>query len=115
MAYATGEAIGARWDEIDLGAKAWTIPAERMKGGREHRVPLSAPVVELLQALPCERGNQFVFIGARNGALGRPLPRVAAAHTLIERQAAIHFASTSLASTSSPAKWIATITYTEGE
>jgi integrase len=36
----TGEAIGARWQEFDLPAKVWTIPAERMKGRREHRVPL---------------------------------------------------------------------------
>ncbi len=63
----TGEAIGARWDEIDLDAKAWTVPAERMKGGREHRVPLSARAVEILQALHHEAGNDFVFIGARGG------------------------------------------------
>ena len=37
----TGETIGAKWDEIDLDAKIWTVPADRMKGGREHRVPLS--------------------------------------------------------------------------
>jgi hypothetical protein len=37
----TGEVIGARWSEIDLNAALWTIPAKRMKGGREHRVPLS--------------------------------------------------------------------------
>jgi integrase len=38
----TGEALGARWGEIDLGAKVWTVPAARMKAGREHRVPLPA-------------------------------------------------------------------------
>ena len=37
----TGEAIGARWDEIDLKAKVWTVPAARMKAKVEHRVPLS--------------------------------------------------------------------------
>lgn len=45
----TGEVIGADWREIDLVNKVWTIPAERMKAGREHRVPLSAPALEILQ------------------------------------------------------------------
>ena len=63
----TGEVIGATWDEIDLDGKAWTIPAERMKSGREHRVPLSARVVELLAACTARRAIQYVFIGARNG------------------------------------------------
>ena len=37
----TGEVIGARWDEINVAEKLWTVPAERMKAGKEHRVPLS--------------------------------------------------------------------------
>ena len=44
----TGEIIGARWNEIDLAAKVWTVPASRMKGGREHRVPLSADALAVL-------------------------------------------------------------------
>ena len=44
----SGEVRGARWSEIDLEAATWTIPAGRMKGGREHRVPLSGPVLEVL-------------------------------------------------------------------
>jgi integrase len=44
----TGEALGALWREIDLGAKAWTVPAERMKAGKEHRVPLSEAALALL-------------------------------------------------------------------
>jgi integrase len=63
----TGETIGATWDEIDLDAKTWTVSAERMKAEREHRVPLSAPVVEILRNLHREDGNPFVFIGARSG------------------------------------------------
>ncbi len=47
----TGEVIGADWREIDLANKVWTIPAERMKAGREHRVPLSAPALEILRLL----------------------------------------------------------------
>jgi integrase len=67
----TGEAVGARWDEIDLTKKTWTIPGERMKIGKEHRVPLSARAIEILQALPREDGNPHVFVGARNEAVGR--------------------------------------------
>jgi integrase len=44
------------------------VPAERMKGHREHRVPLADAVVALLKALPTEQGNPFVFIGPRGGA-----------------------------------------------
>jgi integrase len=65
----TGETIGARWDEIDLQEKIWTVSAGRIKGGREHRVPLSATVVEILCGLPQEKDNPFVFIGPRKGGL----------------------------------------------
>jgi integrase len=60
-----GEVVSAQWNEIDLGAGLWTIPANRMKGGKEHRVPLSPAAITLLKALPTERGNDNVFIGAR--------------------------------------------------
>jgi len=59
----TSEVVKARWDEIDLDAKLWTIPAHRMKANREHRVPLSDRVVDLLQELPLEA--EFVFPGGR--------------------------------------------------
>ena len=55
----TGEAIGAAWAEIDLGARLWVIPAERMKAGREHRVPFSEPVAALLAALP-RKGSRVI-------------------------------------------------------
>jgi integrase len=55
----TDEAIGATWSEISLEDRVWTIPAKRMKAGREHRVPLSAPALRLLQALP--RDGDLVF------------------------------------------------------
>jgi integrase len=45
----------------------WTVPAERMKMGREHRVPLSDRALEILRALPVERGNDHVFIGPSKG------------------------------------------------
>jgi integrase len=47
----TGEVLGTRWGEIDMAAKVWTVPAERMKAGREHRVPLSEPALAVLQAV----------------------------------------------------------------
>jgi integrase len=63
----TGETIGATWPEIDLDGKLWIVPAERMKGGLEHRVPLSDRAVEILKGLPRERGNDHAFIGAVKG------------------------------------------------
>ena len=63
----TGEVRGATWDEINLDERTWTIPASRMKAEREHRVPLSDRAVEILRALPCEDGNDHLFIGAEAG------------------------------------------------
>jgi integrase len=64
----TGEVIGAQGNEIDLGEKTWMIPAGRMKGGKEHKVPLSERAIELLRGLPTEDGNGFVFLGPRGGS-----------------------------------------------
>ena len=63
----TGEVIGAQWNEIDLDAKVWAVPSGRMKGGREHKVPLSSRAVEVLAALPREEGNPHCFIGSSAG------------------------------------------------
>jgi integrase len=57
----SGEVRGATWSEIDLDAALWVIPARRMKGNREHRVPLSAPVLALLKALPRFEGCDLLF------------------------------------------------------
>jgi integrase len=67
----TSEAIGARWDEFDLGERLWTVPGERMKAGKEHRVPLSARAVEIIQEMKGLRQEEqkFVFPGAKGGAL----------------------------------------------
>lgn len=64
----TSEVTGATWSEIDLENAVWVIPAERMKGGREHRVPLSSAAIDLLKKLPREKGNAFVFVGPRAGS-----------------------------------------------
>jgi integrase len=61
----SGEVRGARWDEIDLVHKVWTIPAERIKAGREHRVPLSEPAMAVLHEM-AQLGNEgFVFPGLK--------------------------------------------------
>jgi integrase len=60
----TGEALGARWEEIDRAAKTWTIPGARIKAGREHRIPLSSRCLELLErAEAIADGSPFVFHG----------------------------------------------------
>ncbi len=60
----SGEVRGATWDEIDIDKKVWVIPARRMKAGREHRVPLSADAVALLEALPRFEDCNLVFPSA---------------------------------------------------
>jgi len=61
----SGEIRGARWDEIDLDHAVWTIPAERIKGGREHRVPLSAPALAVLRKMAQLGTEGFVFPGLK--------------------------------------------------
>jgi integrase len=70
----TTEVIEAQWSEIDLKAKLWTIPAERMKGARQHVVPLSDRAVAILKAVPRVAGSPHIFPGARDG---KPLSNMA--------------------------------------
>ena len=65
----TGEVIGARWDEIDLLDKTWTVPAARMKARREQRVPLSPRVLTILSDMQAAReaGNAYAFPGGKAG------------------------------------------------
>lgn len=69
----TEEVIGARPSEIDLRAKSWTIPPQRIKGRREHRVPLSSAALAVLERLS-ERSSEFIFPGLK---VGRPLSNMA--------------------------------------
>jgi integrase len=62
-----GELRGALWSEIDFQAKVWTIPAARMKAGREHRVPLSNRALDILSALP--RTDDLVFPDPKGGLM----------------------------------------------
>jgi len=76
----TAEVIGAKWDEIDLRSATWTIPADRMKGGREHRVPLSRAALAILQTRQdAAGGSAFVFPGANPR---KPLSNMAMLQTL---------------------------------
>jgi integrase len=65
----SGEVREATWDEVDLQARLWTIPAARMKAGRKHRVPLSADAVALLESLDRQQSSPYVFPAARGGPL----------------------------------------------
>ncbi|MDP1874811.1 MAG: tyrosine-type recombinase/integrase [Phenylobacterium sp.] len=67
----TGEVLGAKWREIDAANKLWIVPAERMKSGREHRVPLSDRAIAVLSLLKPEEGatesESYIFPGAKPG------------------------------------------------
>ena len=65
------EVRGATWDEVDLAAATWTIPAARMKAGIEHRVPLSKRCLELLEAAKDNRRGRLVFPGPHGNPMGR--------------------------------------------
>lgn len=65
----SGEVRGATWAEFDLDAALWTIPGERMKAGKEHRVPLSKQALKLLRSLTRVEGSEFVFAAPRGGEL----------------------------------------------
>ncbi len=75
----SGEVYGALWSEIDLEAKVWTIPPERMKAGRVHRVPLCSRTVAMLEVLKSLAINKFVFPGQRPKS---PLSHVAMAKVI---------------------------------
>jgi integrase len=70
----TGETIYATWPEIDAKAKTWTVPASRMKAGKEHVVPLSDRCMAILEGLPREGDDGFLFPGARDN---KPLSNMA--------------------------------------
>lgn len=70
----TSEVLGARWGEFGIDERVWTVPGERMKSGREHRVPLSPRAIEIIEEMRSAVGGKgslvaFVFPGAKDGAL----------------------------------------------
>lgn len=83
----TGEVLGAHWSEFDLDQALWTVPAARMKGKREHRAPLSAPVLALLEkARALGDGDGLVFQGRR---AGEPISNMALLMLLRRMQVAV--------------------------
>ena len=64
----SGEVIGATWAEVDLEKAVWTIPADRMKAAKEHRVPLPPRAVAILESLQ-PLGSEYLFPGAKGGKL----------------------------------------------
>jgi integrase len=77
----SGEVLEATWDEFDIEAGLWTVPAARMKAGKEHRVPLSKPALAIVKALHEVRISDYVFPSQRKE---RPLSNMAFAK-LLER------------------------------
>jgi len=75
----SGEVRGATWEEIDIAAKVWTVPKERMKTGKEHRIPLSGRAVEIVQEMKSSAINGFVFPGKKED---RPLSDMTLAKAL---------------------------------
>jgi len=70
----TGEVTGARWDEVNRAERLWTIPAERMKADREHRIPLCDRALEIVGEMDAIRQGTLIFPGAR---AERPLSHMA--------------------------------------
>jgi integrase len=70
----TSEVLNAKWEEFDLNAGLWTIPAERMKARREHRVALSNRALTIVKELSAARSSEYVFPGQKPG---RPLSNMA--------------------------------------
>lgn len=65
----SGESRAATWDEIDLEQAIWTIPANRMKAGSEHQVPLSEQAIKLLESIPKIEGVPYIFFSQSNKPL----------------------------------------------
>ena len=85
----SGEVLGARWEEFDLDAAVWTVPAGRMKAGKEHRVPLALRALEIVKDM-AGMSDEFVFPGDKSS---RPLSEKAlwkALHRMKVENATVH-------------------------
>jgi integrase len=85
----SGEVRNARWPEMDIASKVWTVPAEQMKAGREHRVPLCPRALAILESVSKFRVSEFVFPGERTR---KPLGHSALYAVLrrVEAEASVH-------------------------
>ena len=86
----SGEVRGARWDEIDLAHAVWTIPGERMKAGREHRVPLSEPAMAVLREMAQLGTEGFVFPGLKAASALSDMALTRAVHVAGGNGATVH-------------------------
>jgi integrase len=82
----TSEVLGARWGEIDLEKRVWTVPASRMKAAREHRVPLSPRALEIIEEMRAKGAEGYVFPGPKRN---EPLSTMAMAMLLRRMKAEI--------------------------
>lgn len=65
----SGEVRGAQWEEVDTDARIWTVPADRIKAGKQHSVPLSDDALAVLKVVPRMEGSNHIFTAPRGGAL----------------------------------------------
>lgn len=84
----SGEVRGATWGEIDIGAQVWTIPGERMKAGREHRVPLSSAALALLARVP--RMGTVIFEGRKKDSLLSDMSLTSVLRRMNRRDITVH-------------------------
>lgn len=88
----TGEVVGACWNEVEMTSAVWTVPANRMKAAREHRVPLTDRAIAILQELEqmrTETSGDWIFPG---GKPGKPLSNMALTAVLkrLDIQVTVH-------------------------
>jgi integrase len=81
----SGEILGAQWSEMALDRQIWTVPANRMKAGREHRVPLSARAVEIIEIMKLHQKGDFVFPSHRS-TIGKDAPLSAMSLAMLLRR-----------------------------
>jgi integrase len=86
----SGEVRRARWNEIDLEHKVWTIPEQRIKAGREHRVPLSEPAMDVLSAMAQLGAKGFVFPGLKTASALSDVALTKAVHVAGGNSATVH-------------------------
>lgn len=87
----TSEVINAEWHEFNLDDRVWIIPANRMKAGREHRVPLSSSAMALLESL--DRSSNWVFPSRWSGDKSKPLSNMAMLNVMkisLNRDSTVH-------------------------
>ena len=86
----TGEALGAKWSEIDTLACKWTVPAERMKGKRVHRVPLSAAALDIVRRMQDCKSGAYVFLTADGQRPLSNMALLAVLHRMGRRDVTVH-------------------------